>query len=1195
MTLPSWVPSGIRTDWNGITETLDGVGHAAGHNKVAQLALDMAALLGEAPQGSYASLTERLNAIAVGGPNAASKIGFVYVTNHDTPDSFGTGDYVAAPGGWAATMEAAQKDGSVVVAPSGPAGYTTDTPWRPLGRRKYLFPWWQGTVSPTSAFPKGRYLAEFEDVSDATAYARRPVDQTVLQGFVGAMAYNDPNLCAGGVLHAVQFLESSAYPHNGPFGYPDAAPLFRDCFIRSAGRESFVGRSYDRSNARTFDLWIGGSDGSIAAGPVTGGSVKIRLHKNGYELVTAALPYNATAANVKTALEALPGIGAGNVTVSGGPLPTAAVRFTFNPALFTSWSQVVFVDLVSAAVTLTGSGSWRCLAPVGLPYPSYWGGDTQGILLDNFRTWLSATGFPAILFNNPDSAMLNPDIGKAGADHTITAVDTVNSVIEFDRSDIGYGLVEGDMRPGFQVFSYTTGEFYRIAKLYTTSTKLGLQLDNVTGLAAAQKATIVTPGVMVMGDNASVVGRKIWNVRGPGVYLWSGRSHNIANLQVLDCSGDGIVTTGSVDSPIITGTTVRNAGRAPSGLIQQPGRAAYRIGSVGTNLTGQAADDIGATDYMLYIEPGGEVNGILTGVLSTAGAVDLGQNGSVKGKVTINGVDWVNGAKVGGTPDTVAPSVPTGLASSGITLSSFTVSWTASTDPDPSDGMSGYYVYVNGTKSPKVTGTSYTASGLTAATAYTVAVSAIDLAGNESAKCTAITVTTSAGTPTDVTAPTVPGTPTVTSKTSTTVTLTWTASTDAGTGVASYIVYNAATGDDVATSATNSATVSGLSPSTAYQFKVSAKDGAGNESAQSGAVSVTTNAAAAAANAVSLTPSQVQHRGRLGGSTGAIASEASGAVASRKAAGQFLIINDSGGPNAYWRVKPYTSAVSTSTLVADADMKKVTLTGTSNADWEEMAYGPHPDGTTGNVIWSWEMGTLSPAYVKRLYLFAEPDPATGSLTPDTYWVEFVDTSGNAVGYTPYFEAAFTDENGICWLISKASASTQSIFKLDLKAEIAAGRSGASNTAGVRVRCYQTGKTLKSTWASGNLFPLFADLHPTVFNVSGTKYQVVAMGFKSTSGSTACELRFYWKTTSAHADWAAALSVAEPTSFGAVAGSSVQKYNVLSQVSGLPTDATNLESGCWDLSSNGLWTFTDPYTSGTGNPPALYWPFSFATV
>ncbi|QKG21335.1 glycosyl hydrolase family 18 protein [Actinomadura verrucosospora] len=90
----------------------------------------------------------------------------------------------------------------------------------------------------------------------------------------------------------------------------------------------------------------------------------------------------------------------------------------------------------------------------------------------------------------------------------------------------------------------------------------------------------------------------------------------------------------------------------------------------------------------------------------------------------------------------------------------------------------------------------------------------------------------------DTQAPTAPANLHATSKTATSVSLAWDASTD-NVGVTGYDVYNGAT--KAATASGTSATVSGLSAKTAYSFTVKAHDAAGNVSAASGAVSVTTD------------------------------------------------------------------------------------------------------------------------------------------------------------------------------------------------------------------------------------------------------------------------------------------------------------------------------------------------------------------
>ncbi|MDP2877227.1 MAG: fibronectin type III domain-containing protein, partial [Holophaga sp.] len=96
------------------------------------------------------------------------------------------------------------------------------------------------------------------------------------------------------------------------------------------------------------------------------------------------------------------------------------------------------------------------------------------------------------------------------------------------------------------------------------------------------------------------------------------------------------------------------------------------------------------------------------------------------------------------TPDTTAPSIPTGLAASTITATGLTLTWTAATD---NVAVTGYRVYRGTATAPiaaLTTGTTYTDTGLTASTPYTYTVVAFDAAGNASAKSSPVTATTSA-------------------------------------------------------------------------------------------------------------------------------------------------------------------------------------------------------------------------------------------------------------------------------------------------------------------------------------------------------------------------------------------------------------------------------------------------------------------
>ncbi|WP_224365520.1 fibronectin type III domain-containing protein [Hyalangium versicolor] len=192
--------------------------------------------------------------------------------------------------------------------------------------------------------------------------------------------------------------------------------------------------------------------------------------------------------------------------------------------------------------------------------------------------------------------------------------------------------------------------------------------------------------------------------------------------------------------------------------------------------------------------------------------------------------------RTGGTSDTQAPTTPTGLGSPSKTATSVTLSWTASTD---NVGVTGYEVFVGSATTAAATSTSpgATVSGLSANTTYTFTVKARDAAGNRSVASSAFSVTTNPQS-TDTQAPSAPTSLRTTAITSTSVALAWTASTD-NVAVTGYLVFR--NGTQVGTPTSTSYTDSGLSASTQYAYTVKARDAAGNVSAASSALSVTTS------------------------------------------------------------------------------------------------------------------------------------------------------------------------------------------------------------------------------------------------------------------------------------------------------------------------------------------------------------------
>jgi endonuclease I len=180
--------------------------------------------------------------------------------------------------------------------------------------------------------------------------------------------------------------------------------------------------------------------------------------------------------------------------------------------------------------------------------------------------------------------------------------------------------------------------------------------------------------------------------------------------------------------------------------------------------------------------------------------------------------------------DDQAPTVPSNITLSTITTSTMSVSWEASTD---NIAVTKYEVYANGTLNGETENTNYTITGLNSNTDYAVTVLAKDIANNKSGQSAAVNGTTLA----DNSAPSIPTDITVSSITGTSFKVDWTASTD-NTGVTAYQVFI----DGSLNGSTENTTysVAGLTASTTYSIRISAKDKVNNTSSQSAAVTATT-------------------------------------------------------------------------------------------------------------------------------------------------------------------------------------------------------------------------------------------------------------------------------------------------------------------------------------------------------------------
>ncbi len=245
-----------------------------------------------------------------------------------------------------------------------------------------------------------------------------------------------------------------------------------------------------------------------------------------------------------------------------------------------------------------------------------------------------------------------------------------------------------------------------------------------------------------------------------------------------------------------------------------------------------STDNVGVTGYGAYL--GGErigttsstsytFTGLACGTSYTVGvdAYDAAGNGSAQAAATVS---------TSPCTDTRPPSQPASLAMAGRTSMSISLTWSAASDDV---GVAGYGLYRSGARVGTTSQQTYTFTGLTCNTSYTLGVDAYDGSGNRSAPSTVLVATSACG---DTQPPSAPSGVTGSGATQASVDVSWNVSTD-NVGVAGYDVF--AGGTKVASTGGTSFTVTGLTCGTSYLLGVEAYDGAGNRSARSSATAAT--------------------------------------------------------------------------------------------------------------------------------------------------------------------------------------------------------------------------------------------------------------------------------------------------------------------------------------------------------------------
>lgn len=373
----------------------------------------------------------------------------------------------------------------------------------------------------------------------------------------------------------------------------------------------------------------------------------------------------------------------------------------------------------------------------------------------------------------------------------------------------------------------------------------GASLSGNVTVNAAASDNVGVAGVQFLLDGANLNAE---DTSAPYSITWNTRntqngSHTLA-ARARDAAGN--VTTSAAISVSVRNGKRNNDSTAPS---RPTNLTATPVSTTQINLAWSAStDNVGVTGYRVFRD------GVQIATATGTSYSNTGLTAATTYTYAIAAVDAAGNvssqsatasATTFGAADTTPPSTPTNLTATAVSSTQINLAWSASTD---NVGVVAYRVFRNGVQSAMTTGTTFSDTGLSAATTYTYTVAALDAAGNMSGQSATATATTFNAA--DTTPPSTPTSLSATGVSSSEIDLAWTASTD-NVGVAGYKIFR--NGTQVATSATRTYADTGLASNTSYSYTVSAYDAAGNVSALSTPASGTTRPVAAGA------PTLIQH------------------------------------------------------------------------------------------------------------------------------------------------------------------------------------------------------------------------------------------------------------------------------------------------------------------------------------------------
>lgn len=444
---------------------------------------------------------------------------------------------------------------------------------------------------------------------------------------------------------------------------------------------------------------------------------------------------------------------------------------------------------------------------------------TKFSLLIFLSVFTVSTNFGQELHNQPNAASINNESNQVTGWGGSATLFSDNSDAVFGNFSLGIVSTANGGRIASYSFNAVSGAVYTI-RIWA---RRGPQVSNPPAPAFAAWTGF-------QGFRTVQITSESWTE-----YVFNLTANN-TNPQIRIYTGTSASNGTAGNTLFIDGVSITREGSDTEGPTAVTDLAATATGDTSATLSWSASsDNVAVTNYEIFRDGVSIGN---AGNATTFGVTGLSPNNSYSFTVVAQdeagNSSGISNLVTITTTDTEAPSPVSDLSAASTTDNSTVLSWTATTD---NLGVTNYEVFQDGNRiGSSGTETSFNVTGLSAQTSYTFTVIAQDAAGNSSSVSNSVNITTLS--PPDNEAPSAISDLSASGTSETGSTLSWSASED-NIAVTEYEVFQ--DGISIGVSGTlTSYTVENLIPGTGYEFTVRAKDGAGNTSAESNSVSLTT-------------------------------------------------------------------------------------------------------------------------------------------------------------------------------------------------------------------------------------------------------------------------------------------------------------------------------------------------------------------